>query len=83
MSKTLKAEMLKDERGQSQPAYIMDLEDIVRMRDLEVRAHKERIAELEVKVASLGDAALLAERWRAVAMGLMEIADGRWREVSR
>jgi hypothetical protein len=30
-----------------QPAYIMDLEDIVRMRDLEIRKLKERVAELE------------------------------------
>jgi hypothetical protein len=38
-----------------QPAYIMDLEDIVRMRDLEIRKLKERVAELEGKIAAAAD----------------------------
>jgi len=42
----------------AQPAYIMELEDVVRMRDLEIRKLKERIAELEGKVAELGDEAV-------------------------
>jgi hypothetical protein len=62
------------------PDYIMDLEDIVRMRDLEVRGLKERVAELEQKVAACGDGAILAGKWRAVARAIMEIADGGWRK---
>jgi hypothetical protein len=65
----------------SRVSYLLDLEEIVRMRDLEVRGLKERVAELEQKVAACGDGAILAGKWRAVAMALMglmnELAAGR------
>jgi rRNA processing protein Krr1/Pno1 len=44
-----------------QPAYIMDIEDIVRMRDLEIRKLKERVAEMEGKIAAAADEMLKAE----------------------
>jgi hypothetical protein len=56
--------------------YIMEMEDVVRLKDLEIRALKERIAELEAKVAELGDSGVLACRWRDVAMALIKIAGG-------
>ena len=68
MSKPVKSD---EGRVTSPPAYIMDLEDIVRMRDLEVRALKDRIGELEEKVAGLGDAGVKAQRWQALAVALM------------
>jgi hypothetical protein len=55
----------------------MDLEDIVRMRELEIRALKERIVELEEKVASLGDAGVKAQRWQAVALALMALINSK------
>jgi hypothetical protein len=64
----------------SRVSYLLDLEEIVRMRDLEIRGLKERIEELQEKVAGLGDAAIVATKWRAVARAIMEIADGGWRK---
>jgi hypothetical protein len=40
--------------------YVMEVEDIVIQKEIEIRAYKERVADLEAKVAELGDAALLA-----------------------
>jgi len=58
------------------PAYVEELQELLRLRELEIRALKERLEELAVKVAAGGDAALLAQRWRSIARELMAMVDG-------
>jgi hypothetical protein len=60
--------------------YVMEVEDILIQKAIEIRAMKERVGDLEAKVAELGDAAVLACRWRDVAMALMELAGGSRQE---